>query len=118
MSGAPLRAPPVQFQAAERLTGHGLAREVGAFCSVLGVTQYLSRDAIEAMLLFAASLPEQSEIVFSFAPPDDELEGDDLAPAIHGVAFTEAMGEPWKTRLTASEVFELLTRLEFGEVSI
>jgi hypothetical protein len=26
------------------------------------------------------------------------------------------MGEPWKTRLTAPEVFALLTRLEFGEV--
>jgi len=105
-----------KHELAERLTGYGFAREVGAFCSVLGVTQYLSRDAIEAMLLFAASLPEQSEIVFSFAPPDDELDGDDLAAAIHGVAFTEAMGEPWKTRLTASEVFALLTRLEFGEV--
>jgi methyltransferase (TIGR00027 family) len=101
---------------AERLTGHGFAPEAGAFCSVLGVTQYLSRDAIEAMLLFAASLPSQSEIVLSFAPPDGELDGDDLAAAIHGVALTEAMGEPWKTRLTASEIFELLTRLEFGEV--
>jgi methyltransferase (TIGR00027 family) len=105
-----------KHELAERLKEHGFAREAGAFCSVLGVTQYLSRDAIEAMLLFAALLPAQSEIVFSFAPPDDELDGDDLAAAIHGVALTEAMGEPWKTRLTASEVFGLLTRLEFAEV--
>jgi methyltransferase (TIGR00027 family) len=101
---------------AERLTRHGFARDDSAFCSVLGVTQYISRDAIDAILGFAASLPAQSEIVFSFAPPDDELDGDDLAAAIHGVALTEAMGEPWKTRLTAPEVFKLLTRLEFGEV--
>jgi methyltransferase (TIGR00027 family) len=99
-----------------RLTEHGFVRDTGAFCSALGITQYLTGDAIEAMLLFAASLPAQSEIVLSFAPPDDELDGDDLAAAIHGVALTEAMGEPWKTRLTASEAFELLTCFEFGEI--
>src|SRR5437762_44364 len=82
-----------------RLDAHGFEREAGAFCSVLGVTQYLSRRAVEALLRFAASLPIHSEIVFSFIPPDDELEGEELTAAIHSVELTATMGEPWMTRL-------------------
>src|ERR1700749_3351837 len=41
---------------ANRLDERGFDRQAGAFCSVLGVTQFLSRDAIEALLSFAASL--------------------------------------------------------------
>jgi O-methyltransferase involved in polyketide biosynthesis len=67
-------------------------------------------------LRFAASLAAPSEIVFSFAPPDDELEGEELAAAIHSIAFNEALGEPWITRLRPSEAFGILTRLGFGEV--
>jgi methyltransferase (TIGR00027 family) len=101
---------------AERLDQRGFERQAGAFFSVLGVTQYVSRDAVEALLRFAASQQVQSEIVFSFAPPDDELKGEELAAAICGVAFTEAVGEPWVTRMRAAEAFDLLTRLGFGEV--
>jgi O-methyltransferase involved in polyketide biosynthesis len=83
---------------------------------VLGVTQYLSRDALESLFRFAASLRVQSEIVFSFAPPDDELDGEELIAAHHSVTLTKTMGEPWITRLRPSEAFGLLTRLGFGEV--
>jgi methyltransferase (TIGR00027 family) len=105
-----------KHELAERLTEHGFACNEGAFCSVLGVTQYLSRAAIETLFHFAASLPAQSEIVFSFTPPDQDLAGDDLAAAIHSITLTDGMGEPWRTRLSASEAFDLLTRLGFGKV--
>jgi len=98
------------------LVEHGFQREAGAFCSVLGVTQYLSSEAVEALLCFAASLPTRSEIVFSFVPPDDELEGEELAAAIQSVKLTETMGEPWATRLRPSEALDLLTHFGFGEV--
>jgi methyltransferase (TIGR00027 family) len=101
---------------ATRLDERGFDRKGGAFCSVLGVTQFLSRDAVEALLRFAASLGAPSEIVFSFAPPDDELEGEELAAAIYSTAFNETLGEPWITRLRPSEAFGILTRLGFGEV--
>jgi methyltransferase (TIGR00027 family) len=39
---------------ATMLVEQGFQREAGAFCSVLGVTQYLSREAVEALLHFAA----------------------------------------------------------------
>jgi methyltransferase (TIGR00027 family) len=100
----------------ERLSAHGFENGVATFCSVLGVTQYITRGALDRLLAFAASLPARSEIVLSFAPPEDGLRGDDRVAAIHSVAIAEAMGESWITRLAANEIFSDLTRLGFGEV--
>jgi methyltransferase (TIGR00027 family) len=119
-----LPAPPnVAFVAADleahelgaRLDEHGFDRGKATFLSVLGVTQYITRSALEALFGFSASLPAQSEIVSSFAPPDDELDHQELAGRNWGVTVTAPSGEPWLTRLSASEVFGLLTRLGFGE---
>ncbi len=99
-----------------RLDEHGFEQETAAFSSVLGVTQYISRDATEALLRFAASLPARSEIVFTFSPPDDELDADDLAAIVWSLAATKATGEPWLTRLRAPEVANLLTSLGFQDV--
>jgi len=101
---------------AERLTEHGFAHKAATFCSLLGVTQYLSRDTVEDLFGFAASLPEQSEIVFSFVPPDGELGESDFAVTAYGGTLAETLGEPWKTRLRPSEAFAILTHLGFGEV--
>jgi methyltransferase (TIGR00027 family) len=120
-----LEAPPnLSFVAAnlenlelpERLYASGFEQNVLTFCSVLGVVQYISQGAIDALFSFAALLPAHSEIVLSFVPPDDELEGEDRAAATHSVTLTQAMGEPWITRLRAAAIFDQLTRLGFGEV--
>src|SRR4051812_1193998 len=58
----------------DRLVTCGFKRDAVSFCSVLGVTQYLDREAIDALFGFAAQLPKDSEIVFSFAPPDHQSE--------------------------------------------
>lgn len=100
----------------ERLDASGFERNVPTFCSVLGVIQYIGQAAIDTLFSFAAALPAHSEIVLSFAPPEDELEGEDRAAAIHSVALTQTMGEPWITRLRAAAIFDQLTRLGFGEV--
>jgi methyltransferase (TIGR00027 family) len=99
-----------------RLDEHGFNQGTATFLSVLGVTQYITRDAVEALFGFAASLPAQSEIVSSFAPPDNELDSGELAGRNWGVTVTAPSGEPWLTRLSAPEVFGLLTKLGFGEV--
>jgi methyltransferase (TIGR00027 family) len=106
-------------QLAERLTKHGFAHGARTFCSLLGVTQYLSRDAVEALFGFAAGLPAQpaqSEIVFSFVPPDDELVESDFAATTYSGTLAGTLGEPWKTRLRSSEAVAILTGLGFGEV--
>jgi methyltransferase (TIGR00027 family) len=100
----------------EQLVACGFERGTTSFCSVLGVTQYLSDESIDALLTFASLLKVSSEIVFSFSPPDDELIGDDLSGAIHSVARTATLGEPWKSRLRPSELVERLSSLGFSEV--
>jgi O-methyltransferase involved in polyketide biosynthesis len=100
----------------ERLRAHGFENDIATFCSALGVAQYISRGALDGLLGFAASLPARSEIVLSFVPPEDDLQSEDRVASIHSFALTEAMGEPWITRLAANEIFGDLTRLGFGEI--
>jgi len=100
----------------ERLYACGFERNVATFCSVLGVVQCIGQAAIDALFSFAAALPAHSEIVLSFALPEEELEGEDRAAAIHGVVLTQALGEPWITRLRMAAIFDQLTRLGFGEM--
>jgi methyltransferase (TIGR00027 family) len=116
--------PNVAFVAADleakelgaRLDEHGFDGGTTTFFSVLGVTQYITRDAVDTLFGFAASLPAQSEIVSSFAPTDDELDPEELAGRNWGIAVAAPSGEPWLTRLSAPEAFGLFTRLGFGEV--
>ena len=100
---------------AEQMAECGFDCRVVTFCSALGVSQYLSRDTLEALLRFAASWPGESEIVCTFSPPDDALDGDDLAAARERMPITAASGEPWQTRLTVSEVFRLLASCGFAK---
>ncbi len=78
---------------------------------MLGVTQYISRQAVDALLEFAASLKAGSEIVFSFVPSDEDLQGHNVQIAADAAERSAAMGEPWKTRLRSRELVERLTQL-------
>jgi methyltransferase (TIGR00027 family) len=100
---------------AERLIDLGFNKEESAFFSMLGVTQYVGRDALTALFDFAVSLPNGSEMVFTFVPPDDELSGDDLA-AIRAAVELHSKREPWITRLRALELADDLKRLGFSEI--
>src|SRR5262245_49014644 len=101
-------------QLGKRLAEFGFKPEIASFCSVLGVIQYLDRDAVDALLRFASTLKTGSEIVFSFVPPDDGLNRDDLTHRLGSRAA--AMGEPWKTFHRPRELVDQLTRLGFDEV--
>ena len=100
----------------DALAACGFDHDAASFCSVLGVIQYLSDNAIDALLRFAASQKTGSEIVFSFVTPDEELDGEDLEITIRSVARTATLGEPWKTRLSPQELMQRLTGLGFGNV--
>ena len=60
-------------QLRQQLIEFGFATNEPMFCSALGIVQFLTSDAVNALLLFAASAPNGSEIAFSFSPSDDEL---------------------------------------------
>lgn len=81
------------------------------FFSWLGVTMYLTREAIEAVLRTVAAFPRGSEIVLTFAQPRDEREG--------GAKFSDAaasVGEPWLSYFTPAEIDVLLRATGFAEV--
>lgn len=99
------------------LAAHGFDMGAAAFCSVLGVTQYLERTSVEALMRFIASLGRGSEIVFSYVPRAEDLEGADRDFAEASAARVARFGEPWKTRLGAGELRVLLRAVGFSEVS-
>jgi O-methyltransferase involved in polyketide biosynthesis len=100
----------------DHLLACGFDRHASTFCSALGVTQYLDKEAVDALFGFAATLPKGSEIVFSFAPLDDQ------SVAASGDAFKHfgrgpaALGEPWKSRWRAADMVAQLAELGFGDV--
>jgi methyltransferase (TIGR00027 family) len=97
------------------LAAHGFNRHAQAFLSVLGVTQYLGRSSVETLLRFAASLEAGSEIVFTFVPNEDELDGLDREFASASANRTARLGEPWKTRFAATELSAILRRIGFAD---
>jgi methyltransferase (TIGR00027 family) len=100
----------------ERLDEFGFEQDAASFLTVLGVMQYLERDAVEALLGFASSLRAGSEIVFSFVPSDDAITRDEVDLTVGAAARSQAVGEPWKCRLRPRELVELLSRFGFSDV--
>lgn len=99
-----------------QLAACGFDSSLASFCSALGVTQYLERATIDALLGFMAELPHGSEIVFSFAPPDVELSDADVATATRSIVRTAMLGEPWKSRLPTAELTGCLKDLGFRHI--
>jgi O-methyltransferase involved in polyketide biosynthesis len=82
----------------------------------LGVTQYLTSAAIAATLQFVRTLPTASGIVFSFVPPNTQLEGDDLQANTFYAALSASYGEPWMTYFEPQPLQQWLQALGFSEV--
>jgi len=59
----------------ECLLRHDVAVDEATFFSWLGVTMYLRESAINAVLRFVAGFPAGSEIVLTFAQPDEKADG-------------------------------------------
>jgi methyltransferase (TIGR00027 family) len=110
---------PIDFEHTtlkEGLAASSLDPELPAFLSWLGVTQYLTQDAIEATLRFVPSLAGGSQIVFTFALPDESVEGDDLLVAQAAAAMGASIGEPWLTRFEAEPLRAWLLELGYSDV--
>jgi len=67
-----------QRRIAEQLAACDFASDTATFCSALGLMLYLEDEIVDDILRFVVSLPPSSEIVFSFVPPEDHLDGVDL----------------------------------------
>ena len=102
---------PVDFERGEtwraRLAALGFDATRPAVLASLGVSMYLTREAVIATLRDAASLAPGSTLVLSFMLPIERAEPA-LRPAIEGAARgARASGTPWRTFLTPEEALAL-----------
>lgn len=104
------------------LRRHGIAFDEPTFFSWLGVTMYLTSEAVDAVFRTVASFPASSEIVFTFAQPPvpDDLSGDvDGSLAERAPTFAEraaSIGEPWLTYMKPDAILEKLHAFGFASV--
>lgn len=96
---------------AEGLARHAVDVSRPTFFSWLGVTMYLQRSAIEAVLRTVAAFPPDSEIVLTFAEP--RREGEEPSQAAESAA---QIGEPWVSYFTRAELADELRRCGFTRI--
>ena len=111
-----LRFVPIDFERTsigESLRAVDFAFGVPTFCSWMGVTQYLTRDAIDTTFKFILTLVPGSEIVFSIILPHDAVSGPEAERMEIAVRRAAEVGEPWLTRLRADELASRLKSMGF-----
>lgn len=111
---------PIDFEKmslADGLKASSFAPDALTFCSCLGVTQYLTADAIDDTLRFILSLPTSSEIVFSFVVPQEALSGIEADLAALSARRAAEFGEPWLTRLRPDQFAAKLRALGFTQIA-
>lgn len=90
------------------LLRHGVAIDEPAFFSWLGVSMYLTRDAVAAVFRAVAGFAARTELVFTFAQPRPA--GSQL------VDRAATLGEPWLSFFTQDELADLLRQAGFSAV--
>ncbi len=94
----------------------GVQLDEPVFFSWLGVTVYLSADAVDAVFRAVAALPPSSEIVFTFAQP---LTGAADESALTAMAESAAqVGEPWITFFETQQLVDRLHGIGFARVDL
>jgi len=89
---------PVDFETqtlAAGLKAAGFRADRPAFFSWLGVTIYLSKDAVTGTLRYIAARPAGSQVVFDFAPPPSTLGDYERRSHEAAAARVARDGEPW-----------------------
>jgi methyltransferase (TIGR00027 family) len=109
---------PVNFESdplQEQLRLCGLDASAPAFCSWLGVTAYLTDEAIDRTLRIIRGLPSGSEVVFTFNLPLDTLSGADAELAAAIEANAARLGEPLISHFRPNEMRSKLLDLGFSQ---
>jgi len=116
---ATLTYAPVDFEQqtlAEGLSHVRFDPTIPTFFSWLGVTMYLTGDAIDATLGFIATTPRGGGIVFDYAVAKSEL-GWTGRLALHALSRrVAAAGEPFQTLFEPDEIRRRLTSLGFQSI--
>jgi methyltransferase (TIGR00027 family) len=100
-----------------RLLDAGFDRSQPAFVSWLGVTQYLTSDAIGATLDVIRSAGPGTELVMEYLLPAGTRDADGQVVADYFMPRAAASGEPWLTFLSPGDVAGLLTAREMTVIA-
>jgi methyltransferase (TIGR00027 family) len=99
----------------ERLSEAGFDHSAPAFFIWLGVTPYLTRQAISTTLNIVAAMPG-SEVVFDYSEPFENYPQEQREQTAEIAQRAAAAGEPWITFFEPGEVKALLQAHGFDEV--
>jgi len=113
---ASLTFAPIDFERqslSEGLAAAGFRLDRPAYFQWLGVTPYLTREAIVATLDFIAGIAG-SEVVFEYAEPFENLSPPVRANAMAMAARTASLGEPWLSLFDPAEMSALLRERRFA----
>lgn len=116
---ANLRFLPIDFERtslADALCAANFDFGSGTFCSWLGVTQYLTADAIRGTLEFVLTLPHHSEIVFSFILPPEAVPGVEAEALLTAARKAAEIGEPWLSTFRPDDLNAHLRAMGFSNV--
>ena len=111
---------PIDFERSslpEGLAASSLDHRVPAFFSWLGVTQYLTKESIDATLRCLLSMPRHSELVMEFILPPESWTPEEAGFLSEVVQRVAELGEPWLTFFTPNEISDHLLKLGFSRVS-
>jgi methyltransferase (TIGR00027 family) len=116
---ASLTFAPIDFERqtlAQGLATAGFEAAAPAFFAWLGVTVYLTLEAIIDTLRFIAAVPG-GEVVFDYGEPLSAFpDGEARARQAARAERAAAMGEPWITRFVPAELAAALQQLGFDEL--
>jgi methyltransferase (TIGR00027 family) len=98
------------------LAAAGFDAAAPAVVSWLGVTMYLSAEAVAETLAAVARLAPGTELIADYLLPPDAR---DEAGALYGTLVAQASaerGEPWRSFFTPGQMADLAVRVGFGTV--
>jgi methyltransferase (TIGR00027 family) len=119
---APTRAltyVPIDFERQRlehALRGAGLAADEPAFFSWLGVTTYLTRDAVFQTLRTVAGLAPGSAIIFTYGQSPEALNPEQRASFDAVAERVAGLGEPWQTFFEPASLAQDLREIGFASV--
>jgi methyltransferase (TIGR00027 family) len=110
---------PVNFESdilGDRLAAAGFDRNAQTFVMWLGVTPYLTKDAIWATLGWIGALPGGAHVVFDYGEPREAVSVEARAYMQERMARVAAIGEPWISFFEPAALHEKLREFGFRDI--
>jgi methyltransferase (TIGR00027 family) len=117
---ANLSLVPVDFERdslIDNLRMSGYRTDAPSLFSWLGVTMYLSTDAIFGTLRAVAALAPGTEIIFEYIVPKDLVDEETQKVLAAAMAAAEARGEPQQSFFEPAQLAEQVRKIGFTEIS-